>query len=114
MRALVERSPWRISFPVEVRVTPPSTAWLSTAHDRDTAYIACHVYRRTPNPGYFAAVEEIMTGLGGRPHWGKLHNQDYTYLSRVYPRFTDFVALRDQLDPDRLFGNAYLDRVLGG
>ncbi|WP_061291883.1 D-arabinono-1,4-lactone oxidase [Herbidospora cretacea] len=114
VRALVERSPWRISFPVEVRVTPPSTAWLSTAHDRDTAYIACHVYRRTPNPSYFAAVEEIMTALGGRPHWGKLHNQDYTYLSGVYPRFTDFVALRNRLDPDRLFGNAYLDRVLGG
>nr|WP_062334172.1 D-arabinono-1,4-lactone oxidase [Herbidospora sakaeratensis] len=113
VRALMERSPWRISFPVEVRVTPPSTAWLSTAYDRDSAYIACHVYRRTPNPGYFAAVEEVMTGLGGRPHWGKLHNADAAYLSQVYPRFTDFVALRNRLDPDRLFANAYLDRVLG-
>ncbi|GLX94401.1 D-arabinono-1,4-lactone oxidase [Herbidospora sp. NBRC 101105] len=113
VRALVERSPWRISFPVEVRVTPPSTAWLSTAYDRDSAYIACHVYRRTPNPGYFAAVEEIMTGLDGRPHWGKMHNTDATYLSQVYPRFRDFVALRDRVDPDRLFANAYLDRVLG-
>ncbi|WP_066364406.1 D-arabinono-1,4-lactone oxidase [Herbidospora mongoliensis] len=114
VRDLMDRSPWRITFPVEVRVTPPSTAWLSTAHDRDTAYIACHVYHRTPNPAYFAAVEEIMAGLGGRPHWGKLHNQDYEYLSRVYPRFSDFVSLRNRLDPDRLFGNAYLDRVLGG
>ncbi|GAB1821846.1 D-arabinono-1,4-lactone oxidase [Herbidospora sp. RD11066] len=114
VRRLMDRSPWRVTFPVEVRVTPPSTAWLSTAYDRDSAYIACHVYRRTPNPGYFAAVEEVMAGLGGRPHWGKLHNKDATYLSQVYPRFADFVALRDRVDPDRIFGNAYLDRVLGG
>ncbi|MEU7828666.1 D-arabinono-1,4-lactone oxidase [Nonomuraea sp. NPDC049129] len=112
-RALVERMGWRITFPVEVRVTPASTAWLSTAYGRQSAYIACHVYRPTPNPAYFAGVEEIMTRLGGRPHWGKLHTRDAAYLGTVYPRFADFVALRDRLDPGRLFGNAYLETVLG-
>jgi L-gulono-1,4-lactone dehydrogenase len=112
-RDVVERSGWKISFPVEVRVTPPSTAWLSTAYGRDSAYIACHIYRPTPNPDYFAAVEEIMTRLGGRPHWGKLHTRDASYLATVYPRFADFTALRDRLDPDRLFANSYLDTVLG-
>ncbi|MEW9530245.1 D-arabinono-1,4-lactone oxidase [Microbispora sp. NPDC049125] len=112
-RDLVERSGWAITFPVEVRVTPPSDAWLSTAYGRPSAYIACHVYRRTPNPEYFAGVEEIMTRLGGRPHWGKLHTRDAAYLRTVYPRFAEFVALRDKLDPERLFANDYLDRVLG-
>ncbi|MBO3748074.1 FAD-binding protein [Streptosporangiaceae bacterium NEAU-GS5] len=112
-RDLIERSGWAISFPVEVRVTPPSDAWLSTAYGRDSAYIACHIYRPTPNPDYFAAVEEIMTGLGGRPHWGKLHTRDAAYLATVYPRFSEFVALRDKLDPQRLFANDYLDTVLG-
>lgn len=112
-RDLIERSDWRITFPVEVRVTPPSTAWLSTAYGRPSAYIACHVYRQSPNPEYFAAVEEIMTRLEGRPHWGKLHTRDASYLGKVYPRFADFVALRDRLDPDRLFTNPYLETVLG-
>ncbi|MEU7744630.1 D-arabinono-1,4-lactone oxidase [Nonomuraea sp. NPDC049158] len=112
-RALVERMGWRITFPVEVRVTPASTAWLSTAYGRQSAYVACHIYRPTPNPAYFAGVEEIMTRLGGRPHWGKLHTRDAAYLGTVYPRFADFVALRDRLDPGRLFGNAYLETVLG-
>ncbi|MFG3442029.1 D-arabinono-1,4-lactone oxidase [Nonomuraea sp. NPDC047897] len=112
-RDLVERAGWRITFPVEVRVTPPSTAWLSTAYGRPTGYVACHMYRPTPHPAYFEGVEEIMTRLEGRPHWGKLHTRDAAYLATVYPRFADFVALRDRLDPDRLFGNAYLDRVLG-
>ncbi|MEO3812140.1 D-arabinono-1,4-lactone oxidase [Sphaerisporangium sp. B11E5] len=112
-RDLVELRDWRITFPVEVRVSPPSDAWLSTAHGRDTAYIACHVYRPTPNPAYFEEVEQIMTRLGGRPHWGKLHTRDAAYLSTVYPRFADFLRLRDELDPGRLFTNPHLATVLG-
>ncbi|WP_052422329.1 D-arabinono-1,4-lactone oxidase [Nonomuraea candida] len=112
-RDLIERMDWRITFPVEVRVTPPSDAWLSTAYGRPTAYVACHVYRPTPDPAYFKGVEEIMTRLAGRPHWGKLHTRDAAYLAGVYPRFADFRALRDRLDPDRLFTNDYLDTVLG-
>ncbi|MEO3800458.1 D-arabinono-1,4-lactone oxidase [Nonomuraea sp. B1E8] len=112
-RDLVERMDWKITFPVEVRVTPPSDAWLSTAYGRPSAYVACHVYRPTPNPAYFAGVEEIMTRLDGRPHWGKLHTRDAASLAGAYPRFADFRALRDRLDPRRLFGNAYLDVVLG-
>ncbi|TYB68434.1 FAD-binding protein [Nonomuraea sp. PA05] len=112
-RDLIELMDWKITFPVEVRVTPPSDAWLSTAYGRESAYLACHVYRPTPNPAYFEGVEEIMTRLGGRPHWGKLHTRDAAYLAKVYPRFADFAALRDRLDPGRLFTNPYLDTVLG-
>ncbi|MER6828552.1 D-arabinono-1,4-lactone oxidase [Streptosporangium sp. NPDC000563] len=113
VRDLLERRDWKISFPVEVRVTPASDAWLSTAYGRDSAYIACHVYRPTPNPAYFEGVEEIMIGLGGRPHWGKLHTRDAPYLAGVYPRFGDFLAVRDALDPGRVFSNDHLDTVLG-
>ncbi|NUR91785.1 MAG: FAD-binding protein [Nonomuraea sp.] len=112
-RDLIDRMDWKITFPVEVRVTPPSDAWLSTAYGRDSAYVACHIYRPTPNPAYFEGVEEIMNRLEGRPHWGKLHTRDAAYLRKVYPRFDDFVALRDRLDPRRLFTNDYLDVVLG-
>jgi FAD-linked oxidoreductase len=113
IRDLIERSGWTITFPVEVRVTPPSDAWLSTAYGRESAYIAWHIYRKTPNPAYFEGVEEIMTRLRGRPHWGKLHTRDASYLGTVYPKFADFLAMRDKLDPQRLFTNEYLDQVLG-
>lgn len=113
VRDLIQVRDWKISFPVEVRVTPASGAWLSTAHGRDSAYIACHVYRPTPNPAYFEGVEEIMTRLGGRPHWGKLHTRDAAYLATVYPRFADFLAIRDVFDPGRAFTNDHLDTVLG-
>jgi L-gulono-1,4-lactone dehydrogenase len=113
IRALFDRKDWRISFPIEVRVTPADELWLSTASGRASAYIAFHVYHASPHEDYFRETEAIMTAVGGRPHWGKMHSRDAGYLSGVYPRFDDFVALRDKLDPDRRFGNAYLRQVLG-
>jgi L-gulono-1,4-lactone dehydrogenase len=113
LKARVERSDWRISFPVEVRVAPADDVWLSTASGRDTCYIAVHLYRGTAEQGYFTEVERIMTEHQGRPHWGKLHTRDAAYLAATYPRFGDFAALRDRVDPQRRFGNRYLRRVLG-
>jgi len=34
-------------------------------------------------------------------------------MSGVYPRFADFLELRDKLDPDRRFGNDLSRQVLG-
>jgi L-gulono-1,4-lactone dehydrogenase len=113
VKSLFQRRDWRISFPIEVRVTPADVLWLSTAYGRDSAYIAVHVFHSAPHVHYFGEVEAIMTAVGGRPHWGKMHTRDAHYLAGVYPRFTDFVALRDALDPDRRFGNLYLTQVLG-
>ncbi len=113
VKSLFQRRDWRISFPIEVRVTPADELWLSTAYGRDSAYIAIHVFHSAPHEEYFGEVEAIMTAVGGRPHWGKMHTRDASYLAGVYPRFTDFVALRDALDPDRRFGNPYLTQVLG-
>ncbi|MFH8684310.1 D-arabinono-1,4-lactone oxidase [Streptomyces lydicus] len=113
LKALVERSDFRISFPVEVRTAPADDLVLSTASGRDTVYLAVHMYRGTPYEAYFAATERIMTAHEGRPHWGKLHTRDAGYLAEVYPRFGEFTAVRDRLDPERRFSNAYLRRVLG-
>lgn len=114
MRALIDDRGWRIGFPIEVRVAAADDRWLSTAHGRDSGYIAVHRYWREDPTEYFEAVEEIMLGFDGRPHWGKMHTLGADALRSRYPRFDDFVALRDRLDPERLFRNPYLDRVLGG
>ncbi|WP_344359870.1 D-arabinono-1,4-lactone oxidase [Streptomyces gobitricini] len=113
LKAMVDRSPLRVSFPVEVRTAPADDITLSTASGRDSAYIAVHMYKGTPYRSYFTAAERILTAHGGRPHWGKLHTRDAAYLAEVYPRFGEFTALRDRLDPERMFGNDYLRRVLG-
>lgn len=113
LRALIAERGWRISFPVEVRFAASDDLWLSTAHGRNTGYIAVHRYHRENPTEYFEAVERIMMAHDGRPHWGKMHTMDASQLAERYPRFADFVALRDRTDPDRRFTNTYLDRVLG-
>ncbi|MCI3238152.1 D-arabinono-1,4-lactone oxidase [Streptomyces spinosisporus] len=113
LRAMVDRSGLRVGFPVEVRTAPADDITLSTASGRDSAYIAVHMFRGTPYQAYFTAAERIFTAHEGRPHWGKVHTRDAEYFSRAYPRFGEFTALRDRLDPDRRFQNDYLRRVLG-
>lgn len=113
LRALITERGWRISFPVEVRFAASDALWLSTAHGRASGYIAVHRYHRENPTEYFEAVERIMLAHGGRPHWGKMHTLDAAQLAERYPKFAEFVALRDRLDPQRRFTNTYLDRVLG-
>jgi FAD-linked oxidoreductase len=110
---IFDRLPFRVQFPVEVRFTGPDDIWLSHGYGRESAYIAVHQYIGVPYEPYFRAVEEVCAALGGRPHWGKLHYRDAESLRTAYPRFDDFLAVRDRLDPNRVFTNDYLKRVLG-
>jgi FAD-linked oxidoreductase len=115
-RRMVDASDWRISFPVEIRVAPADDVALSTAYERDSLYLAFHTHHRSDwhtHTAYLEAMEAIMRDHHGRPHWGKLHARTAADLAPAYPRFDEFLALRDRLDPDRVFANDYLRRVLG-
>ncbi len=113
LRALVSRLRHPVAFPVEVRVAAADDIWLSTAYGRDSAYVAVHQYVGMPYEEYFASFAEIADAVGGRPHWGKMHALGAARLRELYPRFDDFRRVRAELDPSGVFGNAYLDRVLG-
>jgi L-gulonolactone oxidase len=110
---IIARLPFKVQFPVEVRFTGPDDVWLSHSYGRESAYVAVHQFAGSPYEPYFHAVEAVCESLGGRPHWGKMHYRDAESFRGVYPRFDDFLAVRDRLDPARVFTNAYLDRVLG-
>jgi FAD-linked oxidoreductase len=113
LRRVHEAGDWRTAFPVEVRLAAADDVPLSTASGRDTAYIAAHVPAGTDPGPWFAAVEAVAGEVGGRPHWGKLHGLDAAVLRQRYPRFDEFLAVRDRLDPTGVLANAHLDRVLG-
>jgi L-gulono-1,4-lactone dehydrogenase len=111
LRREVPRLAQPVMFPVEVRVAAADDIWLSTAHGRDTAYIAIHQYTGLPYRAYFDLFESVVATAAGRPHWGKLHSLDAGRLGPLYPRFEDFRRVRAEVDPERRFGNAYLSRV---
>jgi FAD-linked oxidoreductase len=113
LRAGVPRLSHPVMFPVEVRVAAADDIWLSTAYGRDSAYVAIHQYVGLPYQEYFGLFESVATAVGGRPHWGKMHSRDAAYLGGVYPRFADFLKLRNESDPGRVFANPYLRQVFG-
>jgi len=110
---IIGRMPFKVQYPVEVRFTGPDDIWLSHGYGRESAYIAVQQFSGVPYEPYFRAFEALCEPLGGRPHWGKLHYRDAESLRRAYPMFDDFRAVRDRIDPGRVFANAYLERVLG-
>ena len=113
IRAMVDRKGYLLNFPVEVRFTKGDDVPLSTAFGRDSAYIAVHVYKGMECEPFFRDVEDILRAYDARPHWGKMHYRDAEELSKLYPRWDEFIALRNQLDPQRTFSNAYSDTVFG-
>jgi hypothetical protein len=113
VRDMIGRARFRVSFPIEVRAAASDDLMLSTASGRDSGYIAVHRYHGDRVDGYFDEVERIMVDHGGRPHWGKMHTRDARYLRSVYPRFDEFLSIREDLDPERVFANPYLAAVIG-
>jgi FAD-linked oxidoreductase len=110
---VIDRRGFAVPFPIEYRIVAGDDAHLSTAHGRDTVYIAVHMYRGMVWEPYFRAVEAIMDDYEGRPHWGKRHFQAAATLAPRYPQWEAFQAARARLDPQGMFQNEYTRRVLG-
>jgi L-gulonolactone oxidase len=110
---LIERDGYAVPFPIEARTVAADDAYLSTAHGRESGFVAVHMFQGMAWEPYFRAVEAVMDRLEGRPHWGKRHFQTAASLRSRYPEWDRFQAVRARLDPDGRFANAWTDRVLG-
>lgn len=113
VRAVVAGLGYPVTFPVEVRAVRGDDIPLSPASGRDTGYVAVHMYRDMPHEQYFERVEAEMRDLGGRPHWGKLHGRTAADLAPAYPGWDRFQAVRARTDPEGVFTNPHVRRVLG-
>ncbi|MDA2964095.1 MAG: FAD-binding protein [Actinomycetota bacterium] len=111
VRRMVKDSGFFLNFPVEVRFTAPDE--IPLASNRESAYIAVHIYKGMNYVPYFREVESIMNSYQGRPHWGKLHFQDAKSLAPRYPQWDVFQNVRNLVDPNRTFANRYTETVLG-
>lgn len=99
----LERDHGDIYFPIEIRQTAGDTACLSPFQGGPRISIAVHTDAKEDHSRYFSALEPLFVEAGGRPHWGKMHSLNYKELSKLYPDFDRFCALRDKLDPTGKF-----------
>jgi xylitol oxidase len=96
----------------EIRTVAQDDLWLSMAYGRET--VAFH-FSWFMHPARLAELQPKLDGLfaqfDARPHWGKTADYRGEYLERVYPKFGDFRALRQRLDPRGVFVTPFLERV---
>ena len=98
----------------ELRTVAADDLWLSPAAGADVLAIG-FTWRDAPELvlPLLPRIEERLLPLGARPHLAKLFHADAAALRDRSPGWDDFARLRDRVDPDRVFGNPFLERTLG-
>lgn len=98
---------------VEFRAVAADTLWLSPQYRCDT--LSIHFTWFVDGAAVDKAVisvEEALAPFDALPHWGKVFSLEH--VGARYAKLADFSRLRDQLDPDRKFSNAWLEQVVFG
>ncbi len=114
VRARIEARHHDEFFPIELRVVRGDDAWLSPFQGHAVSgSIAVHRYHLEDPLPYFADIEPIYQPYAGRPHWGKMHTLTPQQLASRYPRWSDFLAVRAELDPQGRMLNPYLRTLFG-
>lgn len=108
IKDVIKKKKIKVHFPIECRFVKQDKIWLSPSYERNSAYVAIHMYKGMPFNEYFATIENILRHYGGRPHWGKMHTCSYYELTDLYPKLQDFREIRHQFDPTGVFMNNYL------
>lgn len=94
----------------EVRSVAADELWLSPFRGRDT--IGLHftwVDDDALVQPAVAALEAALEPFDPRPHWGKVFRSD---PARHYPQLGAFRELAATRDPNRRFGNAFLEQYV--
>lgn len=113
IRNAIKENNFQTLFPIEIRFVKGDKLWLSPAYERDSVYFAVHTYINEDYRPYFDCMEKIFKKYQGRPHWGKMHTLKKDDLEKVYPKFQDFIKIRNKHDPKGLFLNSHLKNIFG-
>lgn len=100
-------------YPIILRCTGASDSWLSPSYGQETCFFGFVVYYAEDGTlaeegvSFLRAVEEVLASEGGRPHWGKYFEEPLYDWATLYPQWNAFRQVRDALDPQHRFDNAF-------
>ncbi|BDH45275.1 FAD-binding protein [Salmonella enterica subsp. enterica serovar Choleraesuis] len=107
-----------LHYPIILRATGSSDAWLSPAQGQPTLFFGFVVYYAADgslSPSgleFLRAVEKLLAECGGRPHWGKYFQPQLYDWQRLYPYWASFSETRLELDPHGKFSNDFCADLL--
>jgi FAD-linked oxidoreductase len=112
-RDMVEKKGHYINFIQEIRFVKGDDFALSPCHGRDSVYVGAY---NADNRGWNELLADFEKHIGikynGRPHWGKEFNVGADYLKAAYPKWDDFLKLREEIDPEGRFMNPMIENLL--
>jgi FAD/FMN-containing dehydrogenase len=103
-------------YACELYATPASNFWMSPAYEQPVLKIDTFWFDKSaidPHEHFYPQFWELLKDLSYRLHWGKALSGDVDYLRQRYPRWDDFMRLRERMDPDQVFVTDYWRRHLG-
>ena len=95
-------------YPLEIRVVASDEAWLSPNYRRDNLVVSISGEPGTEYWPYLEACDRLFADYGGRPHWGKIHFMTAERVAQLFPRYEDFLAMRQRFDSNGTFLNPHL------
>ncbi|MBL9025078.1 MAG: FAD-binding protein [Myxococcales bacterium] len=122
LRDLYQRHPEAAGyFAVEIYAAAESGAWMSPAYGGPAVRLNVFWFQHhagDPRTELFPPLWDALSDLGARVHWGKLlptasAREIGQALRSRYPRWQDFLRVREELDPDGIFLTAYWRNILG-
>jgi len=107
------------SFSCEVYSAKKSVFWMSPSYDRDVIRIDIFWFgynSGSPSENYYPQFWNLLmknTDFSCRFHWGKYMPVAPEYLKKQYPKWDEFMLLRNKMDPDQIFVTDYWRKHLG-
>lgn len=107
-----------LHYPIILRCTGASKSWLSPAWQQESCFFGFVVYYAEDGSlsaeglAFLTEVERLLAEEGGRPHWGKYFDASLYDWETLYPQLAAFREVREALDPQHKFSNAFIQRLL--
>ena len=99
-----------INLALHGRFSAAGRGWLAPDSERATCYVEVTTAEPTPNwREFYMELEKRWLEIpGARPHWCKLYFQPRV-TAGLYPHIGDFLKVREEWDPERVFLNEFLE-----
>ena len=110
-----------LSFSTEIYAARSNPFWLSPSYQQDVIRIDVFWfgYNQGDPTTFYQEFWDLLAPFNYRPHWGKYipdtvnNTPGVSYISGQYPKWNDWMALRDKMDPGQVFVNDYWRGKMG-
>ncbi|WKN30150.1 D-arabinono-1,4-lactone oxidase [Porifericola rhodea] len=97
----------------EIRTIAADNFWMSPCYQQDSVAFHFTCKQDWQNlKELLPKIESVLQAYDVRPHWGKMFTLPAKRLRALYPKFTEFMKLKEEYDPEGKFSNTFLEERL--